>query len=213
MNLGGARPAALRSCIRKQLSETVSTQRSARPPQLRPCRGWRAPGPVLPSARRRDACTKDGSRLSFSAISSGKYFSSPIARTSDRARPGANPACSDASVPGSPRNRPSCRERSSSASGCADRAGTCLSRAPAWLQPRPQLERMPARPAPASLLLEVGSEGGAPAEAVDYHWAGPHVESPEWQEAAAEGRGVRSASALSRPPLRSGFSGLASAVE
>lgn len=43
-------------------------------------------GQVLPSAKRRDACTKDGSRLSFSAISSGKYFSSSIARTSDSPR-------------------------------------------------------------------------------------------------------------------------------
>lgn len=151
--------------------------------------GLAGSGQVLPSARRRDACTKDGSRLSFSAISSGKYFSSPIARTSDRARPGANPACSDASVPGSPGNRPSFLERSSSAWGCADSAGTCLSCAPAKLRPRPRLERMPARSAPAGLLLEAGFGGGAHAEMVDYHWARPQVESTEWQETAAEGRG------------------------
>lgn len=75
---------------------TVSAKAAGVPPQLhspnraavsrRP--GVRAApwGRVLPSAKRRDACTKDGSRLSFSAISSGKYFSSSIARTSDRPR-------------------------------------------------------------------------------------------------------------------------------
>ena len=129
-----------------------------------------------------------------------RSFSSPIARTSDRARSGAISARSDALVPGSPGNRSSTVERSSSAWGCADRAGTCLSRAPARLRPWPQLERMPVRPNPAGFLLEAGSEGGAHAETMDYHWAGPQVESPEWQEAAAEGRGVRSASALSWPP-------------
>lgn len=164
-SLGGSRLPAQCSCHHKQLRGTVSAQRSVHPPQLLPAQGWRAPGPVLPSARRRDACTKDGSRLSFSAISSGKYFSSPIARTSDRAWPGANPARSDAAVPGSRGDRPSARQRSSRAWGCAARAGTCFSRAPAPLQSRPQLERLPARPAPAGLSLEAepggrGARGG-----------------------------------------------------
>ncbi|MEJ1285215.1 hypothetical protein NN561_016206 [Cricetulus griseus] len=207
-------PAARAALLHSEAAPGDSFCPAERPPSpTSPCPGWRAPGPVLPSARRRDACTKDGSRLSFSAISSGKYFSSPIARTSDRARPGANPARSDAAVPGSRGDRPSSGERSSRAWGCAARAGTCFSRAPARLQPRPQLERLPARPAPACLPLEAGPGGGAPAEAAGRHWAGLHVDSPEWQEAAVKGRVMRSASALSWPPLPAQFSGLSSAKE
>lgn len=184
-------------------------------PNFSPARGWRAPGPVLPSARRRDACTKDGSRLSFSAISSGKYFSSPIARTSDRAWAGANPARSHAAVPGS-RRGPSFRPPVSAAlaPGAAQPAPVPASPAPlpgsshglSW-------RGCPRGPPPPASHWKRSREGGAPAEAAVSHWAGPHVESPEWQEAAAEGRGRRSAGALSWLPQPSGSPGLSNTRE
>lgn len=41
------------------------------------------------------------------------------------------------------------------------------------------------------------TRGRAPAQAAGPHWAAPHVGSPDWQEAAAEGRGAQKVQTLS----------------